>query len=253
MLASAIIQFDAYGHGRAGLDEPIGIPPDVVERINRILVLRGRVDKSLMEKKLPADLRIRIINATTSAPPGELRKGTYCDLGHHPLHFFAVLKLVDSACLKSPKVIHAGSDNIELSEIVGQVFKTDKFTLFLSEAARKMHLDPANTHAMSSEGGVIFSKKFGDGKFFVCHSNLTNFMQVPIYDGTAEFSFYKDLEVLDEELTMDSVVLVEFTLSTSEQHNHPHLHFKPQSVTLLYRGGGDVEDEEEEVDEDVVV
>ncbi|KAJ3058992.1 hypothetical protein HDU99_006557 [Rhizoclosmatium hyalinum] len=78
-------------------------------------------------------------------------------------------------------------------------------------------------------------------------------MSIPIYDGTAEFSFYKDLELLDEELTMDSVVLVEFTLSTSEQHSHPHLHFKPQSIVLLYRGGGDLEVEEDEDDVEVVV
>ncbi|ORY41535.1 hypothetical protein BCR33DRAFT_718703, partial [Rhizoclosmatium globosum] len=231
------IHYDSYGHGRAGLDEPMGLPPVVSARVAQVVPMRGRVDAGLMEK-LRTGTRIRIRNATKEAPRGEVRKGTYCDTNHHPLHFFVVLKLVDAACLKSPKVIHAGSDNVELSEIVGQVFQTDKFELFLAEAARNMHLDPSETHAMTCEGGLIFSKKFED---------------VPIYDGTTEFSFYRDLELLDEELTIDSVVLVEFTISTSEQHSRPHLHFKPQSVTLLYRGGGEVENvEEDEEDEDVV-
>ncbi|KAJ3058530.1 hypothetical protein HDU99_006766, partial [Rhizoclosmatium hyalinum] len=72
----------------------------------------------------------------------------------------------------------------------------------------------------------------------------------PIYDGTTEFSFYKELPLLDEELTIDSVALVDFFLSTSEQHNHPHLHFKPNSVVLLYRGGGDLVEESVEEDEE---
>ncbi|KAJ3078977.1 hypothetical protein HDU99_000238 [Rhizoclosmatium hyalinum] len=251
--ASRRIQFDAYSHGRAGLDEPMGLPPAVSSRVAQVLGMRGRVDASLMQKKLLPESRFRIRNATMTIPAGELRKGTYCDLSHNPLHFFVVLKLVDAACLKTPKVIHAGSDNVELSEIVGQVFQTDKFELFLVEAARNMHLDPSETHAMTCEGGLIFSKKFEDGKLFGLLSSLMCHI-VPIYDGTTEFSFYRDLELLDEELTIDSVVLVEFTISTSEQHSRPHLHFKPQSVTLLYRGGGEVENvEEDEEDEDVVV